>query len=54
MQQHAPIYLQLNYSTCFGRPSRLLSGVHKTVPEAAITVLYTPEDGGDGRPKHVD
>jgi len=23
------------------------------VPEAAVTVLYTPDDGCDGRPKHV-
>ena len=31
MQQYADIYLQLNYSTCFGRPLRPSSGVHKTV-----------------------
>ena len=31
MQQYADISLLLNYSTCFGRPSRLSSGVHKTV-----------------------
>ena len=31
MQQYADIYLLLNYSTCFGRPSRPSSGVHKTV-----------------------
>ena len=31
MQQYADIYLLLNYSTCFGRPS---SGVHKTVVPA--------------------
>ena len=30
MQQHEDIYLLLNYSTCFGRPSLPLSGVHKT------------------------
>ena len=24
------------------------------VPEAAITVLCTPDDGRDGRPKHVE
>ena len=30
MQQCADIYLLLNYSTCFGRPSRP-SSVHKTV-----------------------
>jgi len=27
MQQYADIYLLLNYSTCFGRPSRPSSGV---------------------------
>jgi len=31
MQQYADIYLLLNYSTCFGRPSRPSSRVHKTV-----------------------
>jgi len=101
MQQYAVIYLLLNYRTCFGRPSRPSSGVHKTVvaysgtdhtvwgasflkrdyirtliypylvliwsrlrklapqivrsvPEAATTVLCTPDDGSDGRPKHVE
>jgi len=37
MQQYADIYLLLNYSTCFGRPSRLSSGVHKTVVAASGT-----------------
>ena len=81
MQQYGGIYLLLNYCTCFGRPSRPSSGVHKTVvkvsgtdhtilvwlrlrklappivwsvPEAATTVLCTPDDRRDGRPKHVD
>ena len=31
MQVYADIYLLLNYSTCFGRPSCPSSGVHKTV-----------------------
>jgi len=31
MQQYADIYLLLNYSTSFGRPSRPSSGVHKTL-----------------------
>ena len=31
LQQYADIYLLLNYSTCFGRPSSPSSGVHKTV-----------------------
>jgi len=37
MQQYADIYLLLNYSTCFGRPSHPLSGVHKTVVAASGT-----------------
>jgi len=67
MQQYAGIYLRLNYCTCFVRPSRSSSGVHKTVvaafgtdhtvwgsvPKSATTVLCTPDDERDGRPKHV-
>jgi len=37
MQQYADIYLLLNYSTCFGRPLRPSSGVHKTVVAASGT-----------------
>ena len=37
MQQYADIYLLLNYSTCFGRPSRPSSGVHTTVVTASGT-----------------
>jgi len=37
MQQYADIYLLLNYSTCFGRPSRSSSGVHKTAVAASST-----------------
>ena len=37
MQQCAYIYLLLNYSTCFGRPTRPSSGVHKTVVAASGT-----------------
>ena len=37
MQQYADIYLLLNYSTCFGRPSRPSSGANKTVVEACST-----------------
>jgi len=37
MQQYADIYLLLNYSTCFGCPSRPSSGVHKTVVAASGT-----------------
>jgi len=37
MQLYADIYLLLNYSTCFGRPSRPSTGVHKTVVAASGT-----------------
>ena len=37
MQQYADIYLLLNYSTCFGRPLRPPSGVHKTLVAASDT-----------------
>ena len=37
MQQYADIYSLLNYSTCFGCPSRPSSGVHKTVVAASGT-----------------
>jgi len=37
MQQYADIYLLLNYSTCYGRPSRPSSRVHKTVVAASGT-----------------
>jgi len=37
MQQSADIYLLLNYSACFGRPSHPSSGVHKTVVAASST-----------------
>ena len=35
--QYADIYLLLNYCTCFGRPSRPSSGVHKTIFAASGT-----------------
>jgi len=37
LQQYADIYLLLNYSTCFGRPSRPSSGVHDTLVAASGT-----------------
>jgi len=37
MQQYADIYSLLNYFTCFGRPSRPSSGVHKAVVAASGT-----------------
>jgi len=49
MQQYADIYLLLNYSKCFGRPSRPSSGVHKTVVVASgtdwllvVSLVYLP------------
>ena len=37
LQLYVDIYLLLNYSTCFGLPSRPSSGVHKTVAAASGT-----------------
>jgi len=37
MQQYTDIYLLLNYSTCFGRPSRPSSGVDKTLVASSGT-----------------
>ena len=37
LQQYVEIYLLLNYSTYFGRPSHPSSGVHKTVVAASGT-----------------
>ena len=37
MQQYADIYLLLDESTCFRRPSHPSSGVHKTVVAASGT-----------------
>jgi len=54
MQQYADIYLLLNCSTCFRGPSRPSSGLHKTAVAASGTDLGTPDDGRDGRPKHVE
>jgi len=39
MQQYTDIYLLLNYSTYFGRPSRPSSGAHKNVVAASGTDL---------------
>ena len=54
MRQYEGIYLLQNHSTWFGCPSHPSSGAHKTVPEAAVTVLCTPDDGCDGLPKYVE
>jgi len=41
MQQYVDIYLLLNCSTCFGRPLRPSSGVHKTVvADIMKTIIY--------------
>jgi len=55
MQQYAGIYLQLSSSVALGHAGgRLLPGyVIWPVPEAAVTVLCTLDDGCDGHPKHV-
>jgi hypothetical protein len=37
MQQYAGLYLLQNHSTCFGCPSDLSTGVHKTVNAASGT-----------------
>ena len=37
MQQYVDIYLLLNYCTCFGRPSRPSSAIHKIVVAASGT-----------------
>ena len=37
MLQYTDIYLLLNYYTCFGRPPRPSSGIHKTVVAASGT-----------------
>ena len=59
MQLYADIYLLLNYSTCFGCPSRPSSGVHKTAVAASGTdhTIWGASflnDGRDGHPKHVE
>jgi hypothetical protein len=61
MQEYAGTYLLQNHYTYFGCPSHPSSGVYKTVtaasvpvPEAAVTVLCTPDDGCDGHPKYVE
>ena len=56
MQQYADIYLLLNYSTyyLFGHLwGSLPSQIIWSVPQAEVTVLCTPDDGRDGRAKHV-
>ena len=55
MQQYAGIYLQLSSSVALGHAGgRLLPGyVIWPVPEAAVKVLCTPDDGFDGHSKYV-
>ena len=36
------------------RLKKVASQILRSVPEAANTILYTPDDGRDGRPKHVE
>ena len=54
MQEYAGIYLLQNHSTCFGCPLHPSSGVRKPVPEPAVTVLHTPDDGCNEHTKHVE
>ena len=61
MQQYAGIYLLQVYSKYFGRPSSPSSGVQKTLTAVFDTghsngamTFCTPDDGRDGRPKHVE
>ena len=49
MQQYADIYLLLNYS-CL---KKLAPQIEWSVPEATTTDLRIPDDGRDGRLKHV-
>ena len=40
---------------CGLRPRRkAVAPLLRPVPEAAVTVFCTPDDGRDGRPKHVE
>ena len=61
MQMYMDIYLLLNYSTCFGHPSRspyLVTFEEACFPDSMISTrgcnYSTPDDGCDGRPKHVE
>jgi len=66
MQQNAGIYLLQNHSKCFGCSSHPSSGLirpHRRkvvaqipwpVPEAAVRILCTPDEGCDGLPKNVE
>ena len=38
----------------WSRLRKLAPQIVRSVPEAATTVLCTPDDGRDGRPKHVE
>ena len=38
----------------WSRLRKLAPQIVRSVPEAAATVLCTPDDGRDGRPKHVE
>jgi len=40
---YADIYILLNYSTCFGRPSHPSSGVHKTVVADLVQIMLSGE-----------
>ena len=41
-------------SFCRLQPAKRTPQIVRSVPEAATTVLCTPDGGRDGRPKHVE
>jgi hypothetical protein len=43
-----------NMLSNLARLKKLAPQIVWSVPEVATTVLYTPDDGCDERPKHVD
>ena len=68
MQQYAGIYLLQNtlhvlgvhrthhqeYFGLWPRWRKVVAQILRPVPESAVTVLCTPDDGCDGHPKHIE
>jgi len=50
----AGIYLLQNHSLIRPRWRKVVAQILWPVPEAAVTVLCSPDDGCDGHPKHVE
>jgi len=46
--------LKKSHVTTWSRLQKLAPQTVRSVPEAATAVLCTPDDGRDGRPKHVE